>query len=274
MKAISYSIFGYNKSYPNSFDFNTYLRGLAINARFNRLLYADEWKMVINTDRETYEAWGWYFDQLGHVLVHDETALCRAMLWRLHPIYSFDYTHTICRDLDSVPTLRERKCVEEWLNSGKIVHAMTDSISHTIPMMGGMVGFWNGYFKEITGWQDWEQMMNGVGIDFSAKGSDQAFMNQYIYPKFAAPGSDSIMQHYMLGMANTFLDGFRNRVPDMDMLEEYAESNDCAGHIGAAGFYPPPTFKFLRKWQDKFEDIKKAEGSNPIFFWNHDGTFE
>ena len=30
--------------------------------------------------------------------------------------------------------------VKEWENSPKVVHAITDSVSHNIPLMGGMIG--------------------------------------------------------------------------------------------------------------------------------------
>lgn len=140
MKAISYSLFGYNKArQENCFDFNSYLRGLMISLRMNRLIMP-EWVTVLNTDKSTYEAFKDLFDNCGiEVLIHEDAPLCKAMLWRLKPVYEmkdgqWKYSHVLCRDLDSPITWREAKCVQYWLNKGTAIHAITDSVSHNIPM--------------------------------------------------------------------------------------------------------------------------------------------
>lgn len=273
MKAISYALFGFNHHYPNSFDFNTYLRGLAINIRFNRLLFPD-WEILLNTDTETFEHYGKLFMGYGlKVQVNNPAPLCKAMLWRLKPCFTNDYTHVICRDLDSPATYKEAQCVAEWIESNKIVHAITDSVSHNVPMMGGMVGFQPSYFMDNMKVRSWDELLTIATYDFNRKGTDQDLLNQVIYPVFARHGTESILQHYFLGMPNTFLSGYRNEVKDID-CGDYREANDCTGHIGAAGFYPPPTFRFLAKHKDRFTDLLEAEKAYPhIFFWVNDGTF-
>ena len=62
------------------------------------------------------------------------------MLWRLLPIFEYNVERIICRDTDSPLTYREAQMVKEWENSPKVVHAITDSVSHNIPLMGGMIG--------------------------------------------------------------------------------------------------------------------------------------
>jgi len=288
MKAISYSLFGYGKEkHKNSFDFNSYLRGLLLCIRMNRLLYPD-WVNVLETDKETYNAYKSLFDRLPlEVEINNPDVLTKAMLWRLKPVFNYSkYTHVICRDLDSLATYREAQAVQDWLNYGKDdrskakgAHAITDSISHTLPMLGGMIGFDTGLWPVFTGIEHYVHLFNGDGvgsINFEEKGADQTFLNKYIYPKFAG-NNPSIVQHYVLGMRNTFLDGYKNEIPDIPVdgvSAEMRESNDVAGHIGAAGWYNPPTFKFLQKHQDKFKDILNIEKSFPqIAYWVNDGTF-
>lgn len=288
MKAISYSLFGYGKDkHKNSFDFNSYLRGLLLCIRMNRLLYPD-WVNILETDKETYQAYKGLFDRLPiEVEINPHDVLTKAMLWRLRPVFNYQkYSHVLCRDLDSLATYREAQAVQDWLNYGKDdrskakgAHAITDSISHTLPMLGGMIGFDTGLWPVMTGIEHYAHLFNmdGVGsINFEEKGADQTFLNRYIYPKFAG-NNPSIIQHYVLGMRNTFLDGYKNQIPDIPVdgvSEDMRESNDVAGHIGAAGWYNPPTFKFLQKHQDKFKDILNVEKSFPqIAYWVNDGTF-
>ena len=264
---ISYSLFGYGQRNENSFEFNSYLRGFTLNLRLARLVYPD-WKVKIHTDS---------FDYFPDIFKLCEYAICTpapltlAMLWRLKPCFE-SYERVICRDLDSPLTLREAKCVKYWEQSGKAAHAITDSISHTIPMMGGMVGFVPAHFREKTGFQTWDEIH---GYNWEQKGADQTFLNNEIYPKFAQPGWDSITQHYLKGMPNTWLSDYHTQVPEMEYLEDMAESNDTCGHIGAAGWYEGALMKFLRKHKDKFTDILEAEKNYPeIFYWTQDGTFD
>ncbi len=285
--AIAFSLFGYNKErQKNCFDFNSYLRGLLLNIRMYRVLFPG-WTIVVETDKETYNGHKALLDKLPiKVEVNAPEVLTKAMLWRLKPVFNWDYTHVLCRDLDSLPTYREAQAVQDWLNYGKddpdrrkAAHAITDSISHTLPMLGGMIGFDVSKFPSMTGVEHWVHLftMDGVGsINFEEKGADQTFLNKYIYPKFAG-SHPSIVQHYCLGMRNTFLDGYKDHIPDIPVdgvSEEMRESNDVAGHIGAAGWYNPPTFKFLQKHQDKFKDLLNIEKQFPkIAYWVNDGTF-
>lgn len=278
MKVISFSLFGYNKEkQENCFDFDSYLRGFMLNVRLIHLLYPN-FIIYLYVDRETYEGFKEFFDnfnKIGKVFIEDGTELTRAMLWRMKPCFDEKVEVVICRDLDSPVTYREVQAVTQWINSPKAAHAITDSVSHNIPMLGGMVGFKPMHFKRYTGFNTWEEMVDGKGIDYKVKGADQDLLNRYVYPKFAKVGGDSIMQHYFLGMRNTFLDGYLTcdcRVNDetyhkfncplnieLNIPEEYDITNHFAGHIGAAGWYEPPMFKFFYKHLDRFTMIREVE---------------
>lgn len=279
-KCISYALFGYGKPQAAScFSVGSYIRGLLMSIRMNMLLFP-KWEIVVHLDNATYEAYQGLFDRLPIVVdICDDEPLTKAMLWRLKPVFLYEkYSHVICRDLDSPPTYREAQCVQEWINSDKAAHAITDSISHGIPMLGGLIGFRPQYFPMMTGYDHWITMLDGIGINFDQKGADQTFLNKYIYPKFAGIAHPSIMQHYILGMPNTFLPDYKNIIPNIPVdgvSEELAASNEICSHMGQAGWLMPQAFRLMQQYQDKFKNILAVERDYPtIAYWVSDGTFD
>lgn len=285
MKAISYAFFD-NGKHPDCFDANSYLRGFLFNIRLAKLLYPD-WTIILHLDAET---------KLKHPIIQDLVAdrqikiticnaapLTKAMLWRMKPVFEMGsdgfhiYEAVICRDLDSPLTYKERLCVQQWLDHGKAAHAITDSVSHDQPMMGGMIGFLPKNFTQYTGYNDFENMCSG-GWPFENKGTDQHLLAQKIYPAFADKGRDSITQHYLLGYGQTWLSDWHNTVPEIDlkpygvpdeMREAWAAPHQgLCGHIGAAGHYSPTTEKFLRKHAERFKGLKQIEMNYPeLCYW-------
>jgi len=287
--AISYALFGMNRAKdPNCFDFDAYLRGLMMNIRLNRLLYPG-WDNVINIDEQSYGSFKTFFDKLRNTenivfrIQPNGDPLCMAMLWRLKPVYITNpdgspmYERVLCRDLDSPPTYRERQCVEQWIQHDKTMHAITDSISHNIALLGGMIGMKSEYFKMRVAPTFETLIAKGAGMNFMVKGSDQTFLNKYVYPNVSQPGNCSITQHYMDGHPNTHLADWHNQVPNIDvpgMDPEMAQSNDICGHIGSAGCYLPPLEKFLHKYGNHFLDLYEIEKLHPsIFYWVHKHIF-
>lgn len=277
MKVIVYALFGnQNERNENCFDFNSYLRGLLINIRMNRLLFPD-WKIILETDTKVYNTYSDLFRQLPIIVnVNKPEPLTKSMLWRLKPIFEIDdrqhalYSHVLCRDLDSPATYREAQAVQYWMNRDKAAHAITDSVSHNLPFLGGMIGFIPKYFTQLTGFNNWEDMFQGCDINFDRKGADQTFLNKHIYPFFAKKWMDSITQHYVLGMPDSFLTDYHNKIQDMDLAIPAAlkESNSVCGHIGAAGYYEGAMFKFLRKYWNEFDDLLEVEKQyKQIFYW-------
>lgn len=270
MKVISYSLFGYGKKTPdNCFEFDTYLRGLWINIRLAKVLYPD-WKIIVNIDQDTWNHYEDLFKMMEKFNVtfygNNYDSLCEAMLWRMKPIWLEGVEYTICRDLDSPLTYREAQMVKEWFDSGKVCHAITDSVSHNIPMLGGMVGFTKHFKDKFNSYHD---LINGY--DLRDKGRDQLLLYDRVYPKYAQHGTDSILQHYILGMPNTFLMGYRNSFKDEpleNVSDKYRMTNDTCGHIGAAGYYEAPMLKFLKSI-DEFKLLYKEIETKykSIFYW-------
>ena len=268
--AISYSLFGLGRQYKDSFTHRDYLRGLEFNIRTALLVYP-AYKVVANIDQETYDAYKNYFDEhrdRGYLdyFIHSRAELCRNMLWRMSPIWE-NYDRVLCRDTDSLVSVREAKCVREWEKSGRIAHSMADSISHTEVLMGGMIGFASKEFKIKIKCESFKEfMMLGKGYDFNIKGSDQKFLNREVLPKVA----ESLTEHHMLGLPNSFRGMWSNKVPDEDMgfPPEYDETSHCAFHIGASGMKETALLKFLNEFgmdNNHFERIEKKYAT--VFYW-------
>jgi hypothetical protein len=280
MNAISYSIFGENEQYENCYQYKSYLRSLHINIRVAELLYPG-WRVVVTIENPTAEsAYFKYFHDLQHAGKIDmyymqKADLCRMMLYRLYPIFVTVaghniYDRVICRDTDSLLSYRERQAVAYWERGPKMAHAITDSISHTITLMGGMIGFQSGPFRSRMGVNSFDELLSlSQGIDFNNKGADQDFLNRYVLPKVA----DSITEHFVLGHPQTFRGDCHNFIHDIDLKEigvpdELKETNGYGFHIGAAGMQTDAVVKFLQKHGKDNEYWEGIEKQYPeIFYW-------
>lgn len=282
MNAISYSLFGYNESYESCFDFKSYLRNFQLNLRVAQLLYPG-WDVVVSVDYGSYNSpYREYFDRLikdrrATVYLFHRSELCRMMLWRLNPLFVNDnrgkilYERVACRDTDSLLSYRERQAIAYWEAGPKMAHSLTDSISHTVALMGGMCSFMSGPFRDRMGVKSFDELLAlSQGIDFNRKGADQDFLNRYVLPKVA----DSITEHFVLGHPQTFRGDCHNFIHDVDLKEigvgdELKETNGYGFHVGAAGMQVDAVVKFLQKYGKDNEYWDSIEKQYPsIFYWH------
>lgn len=279
MNCISYSLFGLNHQYDNCFEWKSYLRSFHLNARIAELLYPD-WEVFLTVDEESFKSkYFGYFDQLAGekatINVLPKAELCTMMLWRLCPIFimqdgKLKYDRVSCRDTDSLLSYRERQAIEYWSRGPKMAHAITDSVSHSITLMGGMIGFQSGPFRARMGVKSFNELLSlSQGIDFNNKGADQDFLNRYVLPKVA----DSITEHFVLGHPQTFRGDCHNFIHDIDLKEigvpdELKETNGYGFHIGASGFQTDAVVKFLQKHGKDNEYWEGIEKQYPeTFYW-------
>lgn len=274
MNAISYSLFGYGTEYEQSLNFKSYLRGLELNIRVAEQLYGTEWKVVVHTDEQTYTSP--YGDLLKHharegkiMLAWDYRAeLCKMMLWRLRPLFpegGLLFDRVIMRDTDSLLCWKERQAVEYWVNRGRIVHAITDSVSHNIPLMGGMIGFMAKQFRQHMQAKTWQELLDkAAGYDFSRKGSDQDFLNRVIMPVLHM----HMTEHYLKGMPYSYREDCHQQVQPVDIPgldpERFRELDGYAFHIGAAGFQTDAVVKWVGP--DPYYDRVEKEFPE-VFYW-------
>jgi hypothetical protein len=280
MNAICYSLFGADEQYENCFEVKSYIRGFHLNLRIAQLLYPD-WLVVLMVDEPTYRSqyqgylWKLNQDFKIDLKVMQKAALCEMMLWRLYPMFLNEgkkpkYERVLCRDTDSLLSYRERQAVAYWERGPKMAHAITDSVSHSVTLMGGMIGFMSGSFRNRMAGSSFDELLAlSQGIDFTKKGADQDFLNRYVLPKVA----DSITEHFVLGHPQTFRGDCHNFIHDIDLKEigvgdELKETNGYGFHIGAAGMQVDAVVKFLEKYgkdNEYWESIEKQYPS--IFYW-------
>lgn len=127
MKAISFSLFG-NKP--------IYTTGMIENVRIARELYPD-WQVVVywsSVPKQTIKR------------LEQEGAVCRpgkgknGMFWRFAIAWDKQVERFLIRDADSRLNPREKRAVDEWIESGLKFHVIRDHPHHTYPVMGGTWG--------------------------------------------------------------------------------------------------------------------------------------
>lgn len=260
MKVLSYSLFGD----PSGFEFGYYLRGVIFNLRMSRILYPEIY-MYLHVQFEIAVKYESMLNDLRELGMHMVDPLpkapkCESMLWRMRPIFMRDYTHVICRDLDSVSTYREALCTYEWLNSGLPYHAINDNAAHG-GLMGGLVAFRSEDFKRDTGYTSFEQMSKGQ--DLSKHGSDQNFMNKYIHPKI----KHGLMMHKLKG-AGVEAKVTKTEVPASGPIDKKLHLTDLVSrYIGSAGVIDMELLRFFKSANPnpKFDEFEKKYSD--IFYW-------
>jgi hypothetical protein len=270
MKIICYSIF---RAPCEDFEFKAYLRGLYFNARMNKLIYPD-WRTCIVFSKSVYTEYKQYahdlHDSLGVIIIEQsDDVLCKAMLWIMLPLFcgpAFpELTHIICRDADAITTYKEAQAVEEWVNSGLGFHGITDNPAHSLPMMGGMVGFKADHFRQLfPKWKTFEDMTKRFNL--SKHGSDQQLLMSDIYPK----AKGSLFVHAFDGYTG---DREVKRVIQWVTIEAIPgvspklwESNLTCRHIGSAGIVDMETLRFFKRF-DKTDYSEFEKKHSDICYW-------
>jgi hypothetical protein len=234
MNVISLSLFGYNQNHQYCHPHQTFVRFLPLIIRAYDSLYPD-WKIHLFINKESYDFMPAFYDGISNNNIIDKlsfkqsTSLCKDMLWRIEPV---SYANrTLCRDIDSLPTYRDRQMTEIWMNDDTIAHSINDSSSHTIALMGGMVSFKKNAFDT--------KMVDSYSIDWNIKGADQNFLNDKVYPIVC----NSITEHRIQGMpVRNENECSYNQVSDVNVdcklsTELKARCNQLVNHAGQGGFH-------------------------------------
>lgn len=94
--------------------------------------------------------------------------------WRFEPAFEEEDIIFISRDTDSRLNTREKKAVDEWLNSDKDFHIMRDHSLHTTEILAGMWGCRNNILKPFR--EYYKNFMRS-----GKHGEDQTFLTN-LYP--------------------------------------------------------------------------------------------
>ena len=120
------------------------------------------------------------------IYMGEETVICRAMLWRLEPLFDPEVEYILCRDIDHSPTIREKKMVERFIQTKKTLHCVQDNPAHVCPMLGGLIGFNVESFRKTFVASSVDSLLKSFRWNknkLTEHGDDQKFMNTHLWPK-------------------------------------------------------------------------------------------
>ena len=167
-KIISFSLYGWDRKYTV---------GMLCNVELAKIIYPD-WicRIYYGDSVDKY-----FIDELKK---HENVELFRkiekpnksSMMWRFLPIDEPDVEVMISRDADSRLSWREKKCVDIFLESDKLLHSIRDEVNHD-KIMGGMWGIKKGHSINMK--QEIDNFSKSMNY-----GHDQDFLNSVISPKF------------------------------------------------------------------------------------------
>lgn len=110
------------------------------------------------------------------IVVMQEDANWRGLLWRFLPCSDKNVKMMISRDCDSRVTKREIKSVKSWIKSKKKFHIMRDHPNHNYKILGGMWGVVCDKYLE-----NMDELINNYLIE-DRFNIDQEFLEEIIYP--------------------------------------------------------------------------------------------
>tara|TARA_E500000178_G_scaffold346437_1_gene398064 strand:+ start:807 stop:2885 length:2079 start_codon:yes stop_codon:yes gene_type:complete len=130
-KVISFALY-------NNKDIYNY--GILLNYELKKLIYKD-WIIQLYIDETINNKLLDYLKTLDIEIFKIKSNI-PPMFYRFFPLCNNSVEYFISRDLDSLINFREKKMVEEWIDSGKNLHLIHEVYpGHRHIIMGGMFGF-------------------------------------------------------------------------------------------------------------------------------------
>lgn len=257
MNVVSLALFG---------DGDRYRRYLPTAIRAHHALYAG-WTLRIHHDR-TLDSnyYGKALRALASrglvelVLVDGPVLKFKAMLWRLLPLWDKKVERFICRDVDTVPVVRERLAVEEWIKSDLAFHAISDrAVDHNWPTLGGMIGFLVkpslSLLKNPTSFDDllvntvcWpDEIWSGKKRVSGCTENDQFFLGEHLWPVL----KNNALEHRLSGSHR-----FEAR---QTLTSVVAVADAFVPFIGSADVDLPRALSFYKMHGNREKEISECE---------------
>lgn len=269
-KICSYALFG-NQPENGGATRDFYWSFLPSLVRAHHHIFPD-WELRVHVDSLWKEDRGELLrryrdaELLNIVYVEENKSTCRSMLWRLRPLWN-SVGYVLSRDIDSVPSIKERKAVEVFISSGRAVHCLNDSVSHNAVMMGGMVGFDTRKFRVVSPWNSWDDLLAlgpNHGLEFYTGGPDQNLQANEIYPLFYP---HDVCCHRFKGLPNDpRIRHCYHDVPETAPLDIHPPvvENDfdkLCPHLGSSGYPVDQVLDFFDKHgrEDIMQRVRSAE---------------
>jgi hypothetical protein len=167
MRLITFSLFGDNP---------LYCVGAVENARLAKEIYPD-WIARFYVAEDVPEEYVYQLkDYDAEVFICRRNNSYDGLNWRFRPFIDDCVDFWISRDCDSRLSWRERRAVDEWMQSDKSFHLMRDCHNHGYTIMAGMFGVNNKLFHERYGKIDLD---NPSAIN---REDDQKVLHNLIWP--------------------------------------------------------------------------------------------
>jgi len=187
------------------------------------------------------------------IYMGEEPAICKAMLWRLNPVFDKDVTYVLCRDTDHSPTIRERTMAEQFMATGLALHCIQDNPAHSVPMMGGLISFDASKTRKIlkVGSLDNLLVTHSWGSDkLMEHGTDQDFLQECVWPRL----KNSSCMH-------SVREDISLETKIMPSVPLCAEIDTCIPFMGTNSCNFPKWYDELRKigYAENIQEIEVAE---------------
>lgn len=115
--------------------------------------------------------------------------LCEGMLWRMRPVLARAAPPevVVMRDIDTITSPADRRCVEEFIASGLAAHVIHFAGAHS-GVMGGTLAVRPRAFRKLTNIHTWNEFEGLCRASYSesewnVQGCDQHLLNQRILPQ-------------------------------------------------------------------------------------------
>jgi hypothetical protein len=169
LKVLSFCLYG---------NLAVYLEMMLMNLAAAKVLYPD-WQVRIYHDESIPTATLEKFVLNGAVNIAVDAAqkAYPGTMWRFLALEDSSVEWVSFRDADSLLTPREVVCVNEWLASDQVVHAIRDWYTHSEVLLAGMWGAYAPALRSI------RTAMNAfIARPFTPSHADQHFLRRYVWP--------------------------------------------------------------------------------------------
>jgi protein O-GlcNAc transferase len=184
--------------------------------------YYPDWKVRVYTD-DPFKL----TDIKDKAEIHKISDGSYGMFWRFLPMFESPDNITMVRDSDSRITIREARCIEEWMNSDKSFHTFKDHDAHyEFPIIGCAFAYKGAFNNDIL------RIMINFMNQHKYYLSDQFFLRDYIWPavknntllhSMNEPGWFSETRKKLVNRFSFCGNGYDER--DMPLYEESLEAN-------------------------------------------------
>lgn len=202
--------------------------------------------------------------RLIHVPSRPGRGKCESMLHRLLPAWDPEVADVFCRDVDALPTWRERCAAEEFVASGHAHGTIHDNREHG-GMMGGLSHFRAQWWRqEFSTFDDFIKWARRSDEQWAEHGMDQLVLGEVPMDV----GKCGVLEHSLRSRGTQTIVGsdFRTTIaePSKDVVESVLaivreRSDSFINYMGAAGRHEEEARAFYDEHCPVIATIREAE---------------